>query len=188
MNKKMLEWKLGAESDLILQVATSGDASNARKMNGLIAAISTNRVTGSANTVALTETVFNDLLQTIFEAGAVVDAVYVAGFNKRRISQFATSNVRQLQMSGSDKLVNRISIYESDFGTVEIILNRYVPKNVGIAMKQDMFRKAWLRKPITFPLAKRGDLDEFEIVGEWCLEHLNQRAGGLYSAFATATS
>lgn len=188
MKKKMIEWKLGAESDLILQVATSGDATHARTMNGLIAAITTNRVTGSATTVALTETVFNDLLQTIFEAGAVVDSVYVAGFNKRRISQFATANVRQLSMDSSNKLSNRISIYESDFGTVEVILNRYVPKTIGIAMKQDLFRKAWLRKPSTFPLAKRGDLDEFEIVGEWCLEHLNQRAGGIYSAFASATS
>jgi hypothetical protein len=188
MKKKMAEWKIGAESDLILQVATSGDATHARTMNGLIAAISTNRVTGSATTVALTETIFNNLLQTIFESGAVVDSVYVAGFNKRRISQFATSNVRQLQMDSSNKLTNRISIYESDFGTVEIILDRYVPTTVGIAMKQDMFRKAWLRKPSSFPLAKRGDLDEFDIVGEWCLEHLNQRAGGLFSAFASSTS
>lgn len=188
MKKKMLEWKLGAESDLILQVSTSGDSTHARTMNGLIAAITTNIVTGSATTVALRESDFNDLLQKIFESGAVPDTVYVNGFNKRRISQFATSNTRTLQMAGTDKLSNRIMVYESDFGTIQVVLDRYVPKTVGIMVKESLFRKAWLRKPNTFPLAKRGDLDEFEIVGEWTLEYLNQRAGGLLSAFASATS
>ena len=186
MKKKMLEWKLGAESDLILQSATSGDATNARKMNGLIAAITTNRVTGSASTIALTEAKFNDLLQTIFESGAIVSSVYVNGFNKRRITQFTTSNVRQLAMG--ETLKNRVSVYESDFGTVDIVLDRYIPVTTGIMLKDELFRKAWLRKPSTYPLAKRGDLDEFQIVGEWTLEHLNERAGGILSAFASATA
>lgn len=186
MKKKMLEWKLGAESDLILQISGAGSTTTARSMTGLIDAIQTNRVTGSATTIALRESDFNDLLQKIFEAGAVPDTCYVNGFNKRRISQFSTSNVRQMQTDAT--LKNRISVYESDFGTIDIVLERYVPKTVGILTKDSLFRKAWLRKPMTFPLAKRGDLDEFEIVGEWTLEYLNQRSGGLLSAFASATS
>jgi hypothetical protein len=48
----------------------SGDstAGTGREMRGLEQAISTNRVTGSAGTVALTETVFNDQLQAIWNA------------------------------------------------------------------------------------------------------------------------
>ncbi len=83
---------------------------------------------------------------------------------------------------------NRVSAYDSDFGTIEILLERYMTKTVGLLIKDSLFRKAWLRKPVTYPLAKRGDLDEFQIVGEWTLEHLNQRAGGKLSAFASATS
>jgi hypothetical protein len=191
MKKSMLEWKVGADSDLILQTSGAGSASSGRTMTGLIGALqnsTANVVTGSANTVALTETAFNNLLQSIFEAGAVPDTCYVNGFNKRRISQFVTSNTRMLTMGDDNKLVNRISIYESDFGTIEIVLERYMTKSVGAVIKDALFRKAWLRKPVTFPLAKRGDLDEFEIVGEWTLEYLNYRAGGLLSAFATATS
>src|SRR5438067_2358698 len=153
MKKKMLEWRLGAESDLILQTSNAGNSTTARTMTGLIDSLQTNRVTGSATTVALTETIFNNLLQTIFEAGAKVSTVYVAGFNKRRISQFVTSNVRY---TSTDKtLKNTISVYESDFGVVDIVLERYVTKTVGIAIDDQYFRKAWLRKPITFPLAKR---------------------------------
>ena len=189
MKKSMLEWKIGADSDLILQTSAAGAASTARTMTGLINALSQgNVVTGSATTIALRESDFNDLLQKIFEAGAVPDTCYVNGFLKRRISQFVTSNTRFLNMGEDNKLVNRISIYESDFGTIEIVLERYMTKTVGILQKDALFRKAWLRKPVTFPLAKRGDLDEFEIVGEWTLEYLNYRAGGLLSAFASSTS
>lgn len=186
MKKKMIEWKIQAENDLILQSSTSGDDTHARQMNGLLASVTTNRVTGSANTVALTETVFNDLLQKIFEAGAEPDTCYVNGFNKRRISQFVTSNTRFVNTDST--LKNRISVYESDFGTISIVLERYMSKSNGLVIKDSLFRKAWLRKPVTYPLAKRGDLDEFQIVGEFTLEYLNQRAGGVLSAFATATS
>jgi hypothetical protein len=190
MKKSMLEWKIGADSDLILQTSSAGTSTTARTMTGLINALSQgNVVTGSGATIALRESDFSDLLQKIFESGAVPDTCYVNGFNKRRISQFVTSNTRFLSMDGGDnKLVNRISIYESDFGTIEIVLERYMTKTVGVLQKDALFRKAWLRKPVTFPLAKRGDLDEFEIVGEWTLEYLNFRAGGLLSAFASATS
>ncbi len=188
MTKRMKEWKLGAESDLILAISGAGSTTTARSMTGLIDAIQTNRVTGSATTVALTETAFNDLAQKIWDAGAEASEVYVHGFNKRRISQFATSNTRQMQVGTDGHVANTVSVYMGDFGTFEILLDRYVPKTVGIMLQPSLFRKAWLRKPNTFPLAKRGDVDEFEIVGEWTLEYLNQRAGGLFSAFASATS
>lgn len=188
MKKKMLEWKIEAENDIINSTTATGSSSAARTTRGLIDAMQTNRVTGSATTVALRESDFNDLLQKIFESGAVADTCYVNGFNKRRISQFATSNVRHLDVDSSGMIRNRVSAYDSDFGTIEIILERYMPKTTGLLMKDSLFRKAWLRKPVTYPLAKRGDLDEFQIVGEWCLEHLNQRAGGVLSAFASSTS
>lgn len=188
MKKSMLEWKIEAEQDLILSSSTSGDDTHARKTDGLITSITTNVVTGSATTIALRESDFNDALQKVFEAGAVADTCYVNGFNKRRISQFATSNVRFLDVDSSGMIRNRVSAYDSDFGTIEVILERYMTKTVGLILKDSLFRKAWLRKPVTYPLAKRGDLDEFQIVGEWCMEHLNERAGAKLSAFASATS
>lgn len=188
MKKSMLEWKIEAENDLINSTSATGSSGTARTTEGLIDTIQTNRVTGSATTVALRESDFNDLLQKIFEAGAVGDTAYVNGFLKRRISQFVTSNTRFLDVDSSGLIRNRVSAYDSDFGTIEVILERYMPKTVGLIIKDSLFRKAWLRKPVTYPLAKRGDLDEYQIVGEWCLEHLNQRAGGVLSAFASSTS
>lgn len=186
MKKSMLEWKIAAEGVLINSTSAAGDSATGKAMTGIVSAISTNRVTGSAATVALTEAAFNDLLQKIFEAGAIADTCYVNGFNKRRISQFVTSNTRFVNTDAT--LKNRINVYESDFGTIEIVLERYIPVTTGLVIKDALFRKAWLRKPVTFPLAKRGDLDEYEIVGEWTLEYLNERSGGVLSAFASATA
>lgn len=191
MEKTMKSWKIEAEQQLIWGVAAAGDstAGTAREMNGLNAAITTNRVTGSAGTVALSESVFNDQLQSIWNAGAegMQLIAFVGGFNKRRISQFATSNTRNIDATAG-KLVNSVGVYESDFGTVTISLHRYVGEKNIVLLDSTKFRKAWLRKPFKEALQKRGDLDEYQIVGELTLEHLNERAGSVFSAFASATA
>ena len=192
MDKTMKSWKIEAEQQLIWGATASGDstAGTAREMRGLEQSISTNRVTGSGGTVALTETVFNDQLQAIWSAGTD-DGQFIAfcgGFNKRRISQFATSNTRQLHMDESKKLINSVSVYESDFGTVTINLHRYIGEKNIVLMDSTKFRKAWLRYPKKEDLQKRGDLTEYQIVGELTLEHLNERRGSFFSAFASATA
>jgi hypothetical protein len=192
MDKTMKSWKIEAEQQLIWGTSASGDSSagTAREMNGLNAVITTNRVTGSAGTVALTETVFNDQLQSIWSAGTddAQFVAYVGGFNKRRISQFATSNTRQLHMDNTKKLINSVSVYESDFGTVTINLHRYIGEKNIVLLDSTRFRKAWLRYPKKEDLQKRGDLTEYQIVGELTLEHLNERRGSFFSAFASATA
>ena len=191
MEKTMKSFKIEAEQQLMWGASASGDstAGTGREMNGLNAAIVTNRVTGSGGTVALTETVFNDQLQSLWNSGGegAKYVIFSGGFNKRRISQFATSNTRNIDVSDK-RLVNSVSVYDSDFGIVEVQLHRYVGERNLILIDQTKFRKAWLRKPFKEDLQKRGDLSEYQIVGELTLEHLNERAGSVFSAFASATS
>jgi hypothetical protein len=190
LEKVMKEWKIEAEQQLIWATTASGDstAGTAREMRGLIDAIQTNRVTGSAGTVALTEAMFNDLLQKIWEAGSNGPyVVFVGAFNKRRISEFATSNTRFMAVTDG-KISNFVSVYDSNFGRIEVVLERYLGGKTGIMLDPTKFRKAWLRKPAKSDLSKRGDLDEYQIVGEFTLEHLNERAAGILSAVASATS
>lgn len=195
MEKTMKSWKIEAEQQLIWASTASGDstAGTGRKMRGLEQCISTNRVTGSAGTVSLTESVFNDQLQSIWSAGGddMQLIAFVGGFNKRRISQFATSNTRYMNVdanSTGSRLVNSVAVYQSDFGVVTISLHRYVGEKNLLIIDSNKFRKAWLRKPFKGNLQKRGDLDEYQIVGELTLEHLNERTGSFFSAFASATS
>jgi hypothetical protein len=71
---------------------------------------------------------------------------------------------------------------------VTVSLHRYVGEKNIVMIDSNKFRKAWLRKPFKEALQKRGDLDEYQIVGELTLEHLNERTGSFFSAFASATS
>lgn len=191
MDKTMKSWKIEAEQQLIWGTTASGDstAGTAREMRGLQDCIQTNRVTGSGGTVALSESVFNDQLQSIWNNGTDDGQfiVFCGGFNKRRISQFATSNTRQLDMTDK-KLVNSVSVYESDFGTVTVSLHRYTGEKNLVLIDSSKFRKAWLRYPKKENLQRRGDLTEYDIVGELTLEHLNERRGSFFTAFASATS
>lgn len=191
MEKTMKSWKIECEQQLLWGTTASGDstAGTAREMRGFFDALQTNRVTGSAGTVALTESVFNDQLQSLWNNGSegAQYIVFVGGFNKRRISQFSTANVRNI--SAEDKrLVNSVGVYDSDFGTVTISLHRYVGEKNCVLIDSTKFNKAWLRKPFKENLSKRGDLDEYQIVGELTLEHLNERCGSIFTAFASATS
>lgn len=185
VSKSMKQWKLDAENVLILSTSAAGATGTARTMTGLIDAIQTNRVTGSGGSSQLSETIFNNLLQTIFESGTVPKVCFVNGWLKRKISAFSTANTRFINAE-SGKVSNMVSIYMSDFGTIEIMLERYLPKGTGIVMDDSKFRKAWLRKPFVKPLAEVGDLRQYMVVGEFTLEYLNEKAAGILSAFATS--
>jgi hypothetical protein len=166
-------------------------ATGARSMRGLISCLTTNVSTGSAGSCALTETIFNAHLQKIFDAGnGRPDIAFCGGFNKRRISQFATSNTRNLDMTNSTKLRNTVSVYESDFGTLEIVLDRWIgggnDKGVIPTLQMDTFKIAYLRKPFVQQLAVVGDSKNSQIIAEYTLQHLNEAASGKLSALATA--
>jgi len=184
LKKHMKQWKLDAENVIILQTSAVGSTSTARTMTGLLDVAKATAQSGSQGNTQLSETIFNNLLQTIFENGAVPKVCFVAGWLKRKISQFATSNTRYINAEDGT-LINVVNIYQSDFGQIEVFLDRYIPKGVGLVMNDDYFRLAWLRKPRAEELAKVGDLRQFQIVGELTLEYLNQNASGVFTAFAT---
>jgi len=161
-------------------------ATGARALRGAIDSIQTNRLTGSGNACALTETKFNDILEDIFDAGGKPDVAYTGGYNKRRISSFATSNTRFIDPGKEGRLRNFVTIYESDFGTIEIVLDRYMGAGQVAVLQQDKWKLAYLRKPKVEPLAKDGDRTRAMIVTEYTLEDLNEKSAGLLSAFATS--
>ena len=186
----MKRWKIMVDRILWTSTSASGSGETAaRSLTGVIDAIRTNRVTGSAKSCALTETAFNDLLQTVAETGGgICDTAFARGFNKRRISQFATSNTRYSEVGSEGRVRNVVSIYESDFGTIEIVFERYITPNEVAVMKMSDWKIAYLRKPFVKPLSDIGDSKRAMIIGEYTLEYLAQQHSGLLSAFASAAS
>jgi hypothetical protein len=196
LEKAMKIVKIMQEQILLNSTSSTGGmgstcATGARSLTGLINCLTTNITTGSGGSCALTESMFNSHLQTIFEGGnGRPDIAFCGGFNKRRISSFATSNTRQLDMTNSTKLRNLVTVYESDFGTLEIVLDRWIgagnDKGVIPTLQMDKFKIAYLRKPFVQQLAVVGDSKNAEIITEYTLQYLNEASSGKLSALATA--
>jgi len=162
-------------------------ATAARTLRGIFAAITTNVKTGSAGSCALTETIFNNLLQTIFENGNdYPDTAFVNGFNKRKISSFSSNNVRYINMQNERTLRNTIVAYESDFGTISTVLDRWLPKGDFPVMAMKDWKIAYLRKPFVQQLGIAGDAKEAQIITEYTLEHLCESNSGKVTGLATA--
>ena len=150
---------------------------------------------GANGVSALTESAYNKLMQDVFNNGGNPDTTFVNGFMKRRISAFASNNARYVDMGKSQKLSGIVSIYESDFGTQEIILDRWCrgtssitggERGAGLVIQMSNFKVAYLRKPFTNPLAIDGDRKSVQILTEYTLENLAPLHMGTMSGFATA--
>jgi hypothetical protein len=181
LRKRSTELAKDIEYTFINGTANAGTSASARKTGGLIATITTNVVTGAVATASTTamETKLNDLFQLMFETGTTVDGVKVMvnGTYKRYISALTLNVTRQIDAS-SKVQVNSVNAYDSDFGVVHILLNRYIPTGNIVAVNLNGFRRGYLRKIAQVPLAKVGDNDRYAMVGELALDCLSEKEGG----------
>jgi len=179
VRKKFVELAKDVEYSLLVGTSTAGGTAAARKLGGLLTVITTNTATasGAASTGTAFEDTLNDLFETMFGTGQTPDTVLVAGARKRIISAL-TQNVTRNVDAMAKTQINSINIYDSDFGTVNIILDRYVPSTSLFAVKLEFFRTAYLRKFKRIPLAKTSDATRVAIVGELTLDVLHEEAGG----------
>ena len=196
LEKAMKIVKIIQEQVLLNSTSSTGGmgsvcATGARALTGLVDCLTTNVGTGSGGSCALTEDIFNDLLQTIFENGnGYPNIAFCNGFNRRRISKFQTSNTRMLNMDERGVLRNTIMVYMSDFGDISFVLDRWIgggnDKGVIPVLQMDKFKIAYLRKPFVQQLGIVGDSKDAQVITEYTLEYLNQASSGKLSALATS--
>ena len=201
LEKAMKELKIKMERILLGGSATAAGTTTgaARGLQGAFAfglGFGTGE-SGAAGVSALTESIYNNLLQAMFDDGANPKTTFVPGYLKRRISAFASNNSRYIDMGANKKLTGVVSIYESDFGVQEIILDRWVAgrglsaaygtdTGSGLVVDMDKLKVAYLRKPFTNPIAIDGDRKSVQILTEYTMESLAPTQVGYLSAFATA--
>ena len=183
----MKEIATDVEKQLITGTGNSGASGTARELKGILSFIATNVETGTGSgTEALTEDMYNDLLQTIWSAGGRPDYTYVNAFQKRQISSFSTSNTRYLEISGEGELKNTIAVYESDFGRQRIELDSFMTTSVVAALQRDMWKVAVLRGIKPVDVANVGDAKRGALVGELTLESRNEAASGQITGLSTS--
>lgn len=122
-------------------------------------------------------------LQAIWDNGARADTVLANSAMKKGISGFTTTSRIHHQGGPSDPhaISRNIQTFESDFGTVDIFLERYVDAlDTGYAFAREYVRTAWLRPTTIERLAKVGDSERYMCLHECTLEVLAPGATNRY--------
>jgi hypothetical protein len=175
------------------QAKNAGAAATARKTASILSWLKTNESTsgtapatadGAATRTdgtqrAFTEAQLKTVLQSIWNNGGKPGVVMTGGFNKQQFSTF-TGRASPIEETSSKKIVAAVDAYESDFGRVKVVPNRFQRTRDVLVLEMDKWKLAYLngRKMVSIKLAKTGDSDRRQILSEYALEACNEKASG----------
>lgn len=183
--KKLKELQRDTEKAAIQGTRASGSSGVARRMDGAIALITTNK-TARTSGVSFTETEFNEIVKGIYDSGtdATVDLVLVPSYLKLVIDRFNTKTTTN-QNASEFKQTLRIETYVSAFGVHSIAFSREVPSSGVLAVDTSKWRKAYLvnRKPQMKALGKVGSSTRGLIESECTIEALNEGSSAYRSGY-----
>jgi hypothetical protein len=99
--------------------------------------------------------------------------------NKQVFSTF-TGRATPMEDTKSKKIVASAKFYDSDFGTLEVIPNRFMRARDVLVLQTDMWAVAFLnsRRMVSIPLAKTGDSDRRQILSDYTLVARNEKSSG----------
>jgi hypothetical protein len=128
---------------------------------------------------AFTEAQLKAVLSAIWTSGGKPDVVYTGAFNKQVFSTF-TGRSTPMEQASSKKIVASVDAYESDFGKLKVVANRFQRSRDVLVLESDKWAVAYLngRKMVSIALAKNGDSDRRQILSEYSLVSRNEKASG----------
>ncbi len=143
------------------------------------AADGTGTRTDSGTQRAFTEAQVKTVLNSIWTNGGKPDTIMTGAFNKQVFSTFV-GRTTPTQDASAKKLTAAVGVYESDFGTLKIVPNRFSRARDVLILQMEMWAVAYLngRKFVSSPLAKTGDSDARLLLSEYTLEARNEKASG----------
>ena len=77
-------------------------------------------------------------------------------------------------------------VYESDFGVMKVVPNRFQRARDVLVLQMDMWAVAYLRNMTTTTLAKTGDNEKRQLLCEYTLESRNEQASGIVADCTTS--
>ena len=196
---KGLELKRDMEASVIACTngSTTGTDSAVRRLGSVLSWILTNTSLASGSTGlqggvsdgteqvangtqrAFTESQLKTVLQSIWTAGGKPDTIMTGAFNKQVFSTF-TGRASPIEQASSKKIVAAVDAYESDFGTLKVIPNRFQRSRDVFAFQMDMWAVAYLngRRMVSIQMPPTGDSQRRLILSEYTLEARNEKASG----------
>jgi hypothetical protein len=194
------------------QASSAGGVGTARALAGVEGWLASNRTHANAGTATISTTpgfsgstvvsptdgttpgafTENDLkvvIQAAWNAGGSPDTIMVGPFNKRAVSAFAgvaalRSNVGQ--GDGPATIIAAADVYQSDFGALRIVPNRFSRDRTALVLDMEMWAIGELRGMQLTPLAKDGDSDKAQLLTELTLISRNEAASGKITDITSA--
>ena len=190
------EQKLDLEKSLLLNNSrAAGSSSVARELAGAGSWVATNAVGGASFAAAtgdgtdaytagtaraLTQTIFDGVMEDIWEAGGKPNSVYLSAAQMGTALGFTGNNNQRSTIGAADgKVANLIEVYMTPWGSVEFTPSREVANADVFIMQDDMWEVAELRPMKNIALAKTGDNTTRQITTELTLVCKNENASGL---------
>lgn len=146
-----------------------------RFMGGLFSFITTNTV---SNTVANAKAAVNSLARKCFDQGGTPRTLYASAGVKQALSLNYDPALRIVDRSDAEGgfVVDRLL---TDFGLIDVVVDRHFPVTKALLLQEEFDRIRTFDGYFHEMLAKTGDGDKGEIVGEFSLEVKNQQAQGV---------
>lgn len=181
------------------QGQTAGSsASSARKMGSLLSYIKTNTNVSSGTTAGVdpatigvstrtdgstrtfTEALLKDVIAQVFTEGGTPSTLFVSPALKQVVSGFTGLAAQRYQVptNGQATILAGADLYQSDFGVLQIVPNRFMRTRDALVLDPEYAALAYLRPFQTNELAKVGDADKTQILAELTLEVRNEAAHG----------
>ena len=126
------------------------------------------------------QTILEDVLQSIWTETKRVDHEVYLGPNAKRASTsfVGNNNQRSNVMAADGKVLNTISVYETDWGNVRFQLSRYIRSRDALVMDMSMSKRGVLREMQTWEIAKVGDADRRQLLTELTYVSENPKCNG----------
>jgi hypothetical protein len=129
--------------------------------------------------IAFTEARLKTVLSAIWTAGGKPNLIATGAFNKQVFSTF-TGRSTPMEQASSKKIVASVDAYESDFGKLKVIPDRFQRSRDVLVLETEKWAISYLngRKFVSLPIAKTGDSEKRQILSEYALVARNEKSSG----------
>ena len=178
------------------QARSAGSSTTARKLGSVLSWLVTNtdkasdgsnpstagaatRTDGTTRT--FTETLLKNVVASVFTSGGNPKVLMVGPSGKQKVSSFAGIAVNRYQITKPEQgvIIGAADIYQSDFGQMAIVPNRFMRSRDALVIDPEYASLAYLRPFQTNDLAQTGDSMNTQLLAEVTLEMKNEAAHGI---------
>ena len=177
MQKTLKELAFDCEQALIQQdTKMLGSMDEARQFGGLPYWVVTNKFENEGTARDLTFDLINTALEQTWKAGGKPSVLLVSPRSKRIISTFTAGNTKYMEGNKTHRLMQMISVLETDFGTLQCLVDRFMPDDTIYGLSPEYMKKAFLRPFKTGDMPEISDMHRKYVKGEWTLEMRAEKA------------